>query len=156
MSTLPAHRFKHALAWTGAEKGPAKDVRTYSRDYEIQFDGRPTIAGSAAPGFRGDASRINPEELFLASLSACQMLTYLALAARAGVEVIAYEDDGEAELGPIEGVWKITKIILRPRITISAGDPAQAEEIVEKAHEGCFIARSVSCPVEIKSKIVTA
>lgn len=156
MPALSAHRFKHTLTWTGADQGSTKDLRSYSRNYEIRYEDRPAIAGSAAPAFRGDTSRVNPEELFLGSISACQMLTYLALAAKAGIEVTAYEDTGEAELGPVDGNWKITKIILRPRITISTGNSAEAREIVEKAHEGCFIARSVSCPVENEIEIVTA
>ena len=111
MPALSAHRFKHTLNWTGADKGSTKDLRSYSRDYEILYEDRPSIAGSAAPAFRGDTSRVNPEELFLGSISACQMLTYLALAARAGIEVTGYEDTGEAELGPVDGVWKMTKVI---------------------------------------------
>lgn len=154
MVVLKDHLFKAQLEWTGAADGPTKDIRSYSRACEIRAEGKATLDASAAKGFLGDGSRWNPEELLLASLTACQMLTYLALAAKAGIEVIGYCDDCEATLGSIEGKWQITQIVLRPRIEIAAGDADEARALVEDAHKGCFIARSVSCPVATEPEIV--
>ena len=123
------HSFTAKLEWTGAAQGPTKDIRTYSREFEIAMAGKQGISGSAAPGFLGDATRMNPEEMFLAALSGCQMLTYLALAAQANVEVISYTDECEAMLSMLDGHSKITKVILRPRIEILSGEPQTASEL---------------------------
>jgi peroxiredoxin-like protein len=154
MKLAQAHSFKAHLNWTGAAHGPTKDIKTYSREYEITISGRQVIAGSAAPGFLGDAERTNPEELFLASISSCQMLTYLALAARAGIEVTSYSDDSEATLAMEEGKWRMTTVTLRPRIEMSAGDRETAHVLIEKAHKHCFITRSVNCEVINEPEII--
>ena len=155
MNVTQAHQFQSTLEWTGASAGPTRDIKSYSREYELRFPGKAAIGGSAAPQYLGDPARANPEELFLASLSACQMLTYLALAARAKVHVTAYTDEAEAVLAPENGKWRITQVTLRPKISIAAGsDPATARDLVEQAHEGCFVARSVSCEVVNEPQIV--
>lgn len=155
MNVLHAHRFQSTVEWTGAARGPTRDIKTYSRELEVRLAGKPSIAGSSAPQYLGDASRTNPEELFLASLSSCQLLTYLALAARAKVEVVAYTDEGEATLAPENGKWRITKVTLRPRIRVAPGsDLETARRLVDEAHEGCFVARSVSCEVVNEPEIV--
>jgi len=106
---------------------------------------------SAAPGFRGDAARANPEQLFVAALSACQALTYLYLAATQGVAVTAYTDDAEGRLGIVEGRMRVSRVVLRPRITLA--DPSsepKARELVEQAHRECFIANSTTTPVHLE------
>jgi organic hydroperoxide reductase OsmC/OhrA len=106
---------------------------------------------SSAPGYRGDPSRANPEQLFVASISACQALTYLFLAAKNGVAVVAYADDAEGHLGIRDGRMRMSRVTLRPRITLEAGtNDVQASQLVAKAHEACFIANSVATPVDIK------
>ena len=113
--------------------------------------GKAPIAGSAAPAYLGDPGRANPEELFLAALSGCQLLTYLALAARAKIEVVGYSDDCEALLAPEAGKWRITRVVLRPRVVLAAGsDVDRARQLAHEAHEGCFVARSVSCEVAVE------
>jgi organic hydroperoxide reductase OsmC/OhrA len=105
---------------------------------------------SSAPGYRGDPSRANPEQLFVASLSACQALTYLFLAARNGIRVVGYTDDAEGHLGIVAGKVRMSRVTLRPRIMLDTGaDESRARELVAKAHDGCFIGNSVSTPVEI-------
>jgi organic hydroperoxide reductase OsmC/OhrA len=155
VSISQAHRFRAHIEWTGASSGPTRDIKAYSREFEARIDGKAAIAGSAAPQYLGDASRANPEELFLCALSGCQMLTYLALAARAKVEVISYADECEAVLAPEGGKWRITRVVLRPRVGLAPGSDAEkARDLVEQAHEGCFVARSVSCEVEIEPEFV--
>lgn len=144
-----AEAFTSHLEWTGAAAGPTHDPATFSRDLDVSFD---TIAipMSSAPGYRGDPSRVNPEQLFTASVSACQALTYLFLAARHGVGVVSYTDDAEGRLGIVDGRMRMSRVTLRPRITLTAGtSEARARELVAKAHEGCFVANSISTPVEI-------
>ena len=93
----------------------------------------------------------NPEQLFVAALSACQALTYLFLAAKNRIPVVGYRDDAEGRLGGVDGKVRMSRVILQPRITLEAGaSEMRARELVAKAHEGCFIANSVSTPVEIE------
>ena len=108
---------------------------------------------SAAAKFRGDDSRWNPEQLLVASLSACQALTYLHLASTSDVEVVSYVDHGEATLGVADGKMGVTKVTLRPEITIGPrADRDRAEALVAKAHEQCFVANAVSARVEVEPR----
>lgn len=144
-----AEAFVSHLEWTGAASGPTRDPATFSRDLGVSF-GTIAIPMSSAPSYRGDPSRANPEQLFVASVSSCQALTYLFLAAKHGVAVVAYTDDAEGRLGMVDGRMRMSGVTLRPRITLSAGtNESQARELVIKAHAGCFIANSVSTPIEI-------
>jgi len=144
------HTFQARLVWKKGGEGIAQG------NHRIEFDGKPPLEVSAAPQYRGDRSRLNPEELFLASLASCQMLTYLALASRAAVDVLAYEDGAEAVLAIAEKKMRVTEVILRPRITIAAGaNEAKARSLVEAAHDGCFIANSVACAVRLEPEIVS-
>lgn len=150
-----SYTYRCALEWTGAEISPT-NVATFSRDARVTFTSGVTIDLSAAPEFRGNASRTNPEELFVVSLASCQMLTYLFLAARNGVQVTGYADAAEGELAVKDGKLRMTRVTLHPTITIAAGaDPAKAHDLVERAHGDCFIANSVACDVAIEASIVT-
>src|SRR5688500_12160607 len=102
------------LEWTGAAKGATRDPATFSRDLMVTVDAV-TLPMSSAPGFRGDPSRSNPEQLFVASLSACQALTYMFETAKNGVAVIGYTDDAEGRLGLIDGRMRMSRVTLRPR-----------------------------------------
>lgn len=142
--------FTSHLTWSGAANGPTVDPKTFSRDLEVSPGGRQPLPMSAAPAYRGDPARTNPEELLVASVSACQALTYLFLAARAGIEVIAYSDEGEGRLGLVDGRMRMTHVRLRPRITLARpGDEARARALVDKAHSQCFIGNSLTSQVEI-------
>jgi len=155
-----ADTFTCHLVWSGAAAGPTVDATKYSRDLSVSFDAGagagsppPPIAMSSAPAFRGDGSRLNPEVLLVSALSSCQALTYLFLAARAGVVVTAYADDAEGHLGIVDGKMRVSRVTLRPSITLAAGaDEAKAEALIEKAHEQCFIASSVTAAVAIEPR----
>ena len=86
------HTYAATVTWTGNRGEGTVDYRAYSRDHDIRADGKPPIAGSSDPAFGGDASRYNPEDLLVASLSSCYMLWYLHLCAAAGVRVHAHAD----------------------------------------------------------------
>lgn len=144
------------LDWTGALRGPARDPATFSRDLALSVAGL-DIPMSSAPGYRGDPARVNPEQLFVASLSACQALTYLFMAAKHGVAVAGYSDEAEGRLGIVEGRIRMARVTLHPRIILDAGaDEARARELVDRAHDGCFVANSIATPVEIEPTIVFA
>ena len=149
-----AHHFSAKLTWTGAEKGSTSSYESYSRDYMIEVTGKPPLAGSADKVFRGDASRHNPEDLLVMSLSACHMLSYLAEAARAGVHVVAYSDEAGGTMQLHQGKMRFTEVSLRPQVVIAKGsDPARAQRLHEQAHEHCFIANSVNFPVSCDARV---
>jgi organic hydroperoxide reductase OsmC/OhrA len=141
--------FTAHLEWTGAVKGATRDPATFSRDLTISMDAV-TFPMSSAPSYRGDPSRTNPEQLFVAALSACQALTYLFLAAKHGIVVVGYTDDAEGRLGVVDGKVRMSRVSLRPRITLEAGaNETRARELVARAHNGCIIGNSVASPVDI-------
>jgi len=97
---MAAHQFKARLIWTGAAKGPAVTYDGYCREHLIEIDGKPSLRGSSDPLYRGDPALHNPEDLLVASLSACHMLWYLHLCTDAGIHVSAYTDDAFQEKSP--------------------------------------------------------
>jgi organic hydroperoxide reductase OsmC/OhrA len=144
------NEFTAHLNWTGAAKGATSDPASFSRDLTMSVASL-TLPMSSAPGYRGDASRANPEQLFVAALSACQALTYLFLAAKNGVRVVGYTDDAEGRLEAIDKKLRMSHVTLRPHVTLEAeSNEALARELVAKAHAGCFIANSVSTTVAIE------
>jgi organic hydroperoxide reductase OsmC/OhrA len=138
------------ITWTGNLGSGTSGYREYSRNHEINAAGKPMMPGSSDPHYRGDGSRYNPEELLVASLSACHMLWVLHLCADAGITVVEYTDDASGTMREsADGSGEFTRVLLRPRMTIS--DAAQlelAKSLHAKAHQMCFIARSVKFPVE--------
>ncbi|OLS64291.1 OsmC family protein [Pseudomonas putida] len=150
------HHYAVTVTWTGNQGTGTASYRGYSRDHLIQGDGKPAIEGSSDPAFRGDPARWNPEELLLASLSACHKLWYLGLCAEAGIVVQAYEDRAEGEMvEEANGAGQFTSVTLRPKVTLAAGaDLEQARTLHRLAHQKCFIARSVNFPVEHEVELV--
>jgi len=143
------HHYLATVTWTGAEAGSTRTYAGYSRNHAISVDGKPPLEGSADPAFRGSASRYNPEELLVAALSACHLLSYLALCARAGIAVVSYVDRAEGEMTETAGVGRFTRAVLRPHVTIEDDRHVErAFELHDRAREECFIANSVSFKVE--------
>jgi organic hydroperoxide reductase OsmC/OhrA len=150
------HIFRSHLEWSGAAAGATRDPATFSRNLELSLESV-SFPMSSAPGFRGDPSRANPEQLLVAAISSCHALTYLFHAAKNGVAVLAYTDDAEGELTLVEGRLRMSRAALKPRIVIEAGsDPDRARELVEKAHRDCFISNSVLTQVSIEPTIEIA
>ena len=147
---MSQHEFHLSMQWTGNLGQGTSGYRVYSRNHDVTAPGKATsIACSAAPAFRGDAARYNPEELLIAALSNCHMLSMLHLCADAGISVTGYTDEptGTMRLNA-GGSGEFVSVTLRPRMTVA--DPsqaAQAEALHERAHQLCFIARSVNFPV---------
>lgn len=151
------HRRDFALrtVWTGAAKGPTSGPDSYSHDYEVRLEGKPALAASTGPAYGGNPAKPNPEDMLLGALSGCHLLSYLALAARAGILVTAYEDEAACVLDMKDGRVRITEATLKPVVTIAAGgDIGKATRLHERAHEICFIANSVNFPVAIEPRVV--
>jgi organic hydroperoxide reductase OsmC/OhrA len=143
------HSYLINVRWTGNAGTGTSGFREYQRDHEISASGKPSIPGSSDPNFRGDKARYNPEELLVASLSACHMLWYLHLCADAGIVVTEYHDDATgAMLETDDGGGRFTRVTLRPVVKVAgAVDPEVARRLHERAHHLCFIANSVNFPV---------
>jgi organic hydroperoxide reductase OsmC/OhrA len=147
MSTL--HEYRINVLWTGNRSHGTTGYRDYERAHEISAPEKATIACSSDRAFRGDASRWNPEELFVSSLSACHMLWYLHLCADAGLVVTAYSDQAEGTMTEnADGSGQFVRIVLRPAVRLAPGsNMALAERLHHAAHEKCYLARSVNFDV---------
>ncbi|HVJ55496.1 MAG TPA: OsmC family protein [Aliidongia sp.] len=149
------HHYRATIVWTGNTGTGTASYRGYERAHEIRGEGKPAIPGSSDPAFRGDPARWNPEELLVASLSACHKLWYLHLASESGINVTGYVDRAEGEMEETaDGGGRFTRVTLRPEVTIAAGgDAARAAALHHEAHAKCFIASSVNFPVEAEPVI---
>jgi organic hydroperoxide reductase OsmC/OhrA len=137
------------VTWLGNLGSGTETYAGYGRAYRVEVEGKPALLGSADPAFRGEADKHNPEQLFLAAISSCHMLTYLALCARSGIRVLDYTDDAQAVLR-LEpgGGGAFEQVVLQPRVTVSGhSDVTRAAALHDEAHAHCFIARSCSVPV---------
>ncbi|MCB8838395.1 OsmC family protein [Aurantimonas sp. VKM B-3413] len=150
------HRYRVRVRWTGNTGSGTSGYKDYARSHAIEAPGKPAIAASADPHFRGDPASWNPEELLVASLSACHQLWYLHLCAVAGVVVTGYEDDAEGEMAEEGGgAGRFRRVVLKPRVRIAPGsDIAAAESLHANAHEMCFVANSVNFPVELSAEVM--
>ncbi|MBD8494978.1 OsmC family protein [Pseudomonas syringae] len=150
------HHYQVQVVWTGNQGTGTASYRGYSRAHAIKATGKPEIEGSSDPAFRGDPARWNPEELLVASLSACHKLWYLGLCAEAGVNVLAYEDNAQGSMiEQADGAGQFTSVVLRPRVTLATGsDLDKARVLQATAHEKCFIARSMNFPVSHEPELL--
>ncbi|MGF6721883.1 organic hydroperoxide reductase OsmC/OhrA [Paraburkholderia sp. GAS41] len=142
------HKYRVSVLWTGNRGTGTSGYRDYGRDHTIRAANKPDIPGSSDAAFLGDATRWNPEDLLVASASACHKLWYLHLCSDAGIAVLDYRDDAEGTMLDSPHQGKFTQIVLRPRVTIRAGDDASlAERLHHAAHEKCYVANSVNFPI---------
>src|SRR5713226_1320141 len=120
---MKQHTYNVRVDWTGNDGEGTKTYKGYRRDHIIAAEGKPQIQGSSDPNFRGDATRYNPEELLVASLSSCHMLWYLHLCAVNQVTVLEYHDAASGVMEEAEnGSGSFVRVLLKPRVKISAGD----------------------------------
>lgn len=145
-----AHSYPFTLSWTGNSLDG-----TYNRNATLSHDQKVSIPVSSAPEYSGDATRWNPEDLLGSALATCHMLTFLALCAKAKVEVVGYEDRAESVLDTVDKVTRITQVRLRPVIRVTRGTSmAKVVELFEKAHRYCFVANSVTCEAVMEPRVV--
>ncbi|MGK5529869.1 OsmC family protein [Streptomyces sp. URMC 129] len=144
------HGYDVTVRWTGDTGEGTAGYRAYARDHEVTVAGKPTmILGSADPAFVGDPDRWNPEELLVASLSQCHMLSYLALCSLKRVVVTGYEDAAQGTMRETPGGGgAFAEVVLNPVVTVAEeGMVEAATALHEEAHRICFIANSVNFPV---------
>jgi organic hydroperoxide reductase OsmC/OhrA len=151
------HTYFSRLQWEGNLGQGTASYRVYSRQWRALMEGKPDLVGTADPTFRGVKDMHNPEDLLVASLSSCHMLSYLALCALSGIAVLSYTDDATGVMTTTaDGGGRFTSVTLRPVVEIAEGASLElARKLHEKAHETCFIASSVNFPVGHEA-VVTA
>ncbi|MGH8983755.1 MAG: OsmC family protein [Acidimicrobiia bacterium] len=152
MSTERVHHYRAQCSWRGST---AVGYHAYGRDHSGTVPPAATeLALSSDPAFRGASERVNPEQLLLLAATSCQLLSFLAAAARARVDVLEYDDHAEAEMDMDDRPARITRITLRPRIVVAAGTKQdRIEHLVEVAHRECFIANSLRSEMTIEPTI---
>lgn len=147
------HTYWADVVWTGAGDTGTSSYTAYSRDHEVHLGDKPPLPGSSDPAFRGDPSRYNPEELLVSALGQCHMLWFLHMASAEGVVVIGYTDRATGTMRVSgRGHGQFTEVTLRPRVRLATPDEVsdeQVRELHERAHQMCFISRSVNFPVHI-------
>lgn len=149
------HRYQVTCSWAGST-GVGYDG--YDRSHDVRSPPATTVMRvSADPAFRGDPSLQNPEQLVVMAAASCQLLTFLAIAARARIDIVAYEDHAEGLMPEGDLPVRLTRIELRPTITIASSTPAeQIVRLVELAHRDCYIANSLRTDIVVTPTIVTA
>jgi len=149
------HTYRTSLRWRGST---AAGYEGYDRGHGVAAPAAAeALELSADPAFRGDPERMNPEQLLVAAASSCQLLSFLAICARSGVDVLAYDDEAEALMPEHDLPVRITEITLRPRIVVAAGSNVdRVRRIVDKAHEECYIANTLTARMTIEPVIEQA
>lgn len=149
---LDPHRYVLELGWQGSD---TLTYESYDRTYHVRIKGKPELIGSANPMFRGDGAIHDPEDLLLAALSACHLLTYLALCARARINVVSYEDQASGMLVLTkDGGGAFSEVMLNPKVVVA--EPHMVEKALrfhDEVHKYCFISRSVNFPVRHAAQV---
>ncbi|HXH35493.1 MAG TPA: OsmC family protein [Plantibacter sp.] len=145
---MTTHRYQTSLDW----EGRTTDYDGYGRQHRVTIGGN-EIALSADAAFHGDPALPNPEQLVVAAASSCQLLSFLAVAALGGVEVLTYRDDAAGEMPSDMRPLRLIRIVLRPHIAVAGSTIDRVERLVRKAHEQCYIANSLSTEVLVEPVI---
>jgi organic hydroperoxide reductase OsmC/OhrA len=152
------HRYALRATWTGDRGTGTSGYRDYDRAVTIEIDGKPDLLASSDKPFRGDATRWNPEDMLLAALSECHLLSYLHACVQAGVVVVGYRDEASGvmvEDGRGGGAFR--EVVLRPQVIVADASMVDAATTAHaQAHEWCFIANSVNFPVRHEPTVVVA
>lgn len=152
MASLPEHStYTCKLSWSGNNT----DYDTFPRTHSIHFPNGGAVTGGGAGNVQ-HPYQTNPEELFAASVGTCMMMTILAVFCRSKIAVTTYDDQPEAVLELVERRYKITKVILRPKITVGGEiDRAKFDTLVQKAHANCFISLSVKSEIVVEAEYIS-
>jgi organic hydroperoxide reductase OsmC/OhrA len=145
---MSGHHYTVSVSWSGNRGSGTSGYKDYGREHIVSAKGKADIHGSADKTFFGNVERWNPEELLIAALSQCHMLSFLHVAADAGVVVTSYRDNAQGTLTlERNGGGRVTDVVLRPRVVIDGQVPTNITELHHRARELCFIANSVNFPV---------
>lgn len=149
---MKTHDYRTTLSWTGSTGVGYENYGRTHRAAAHPSDAALTL--SSDPSFRGDPQHLNPEQLVVLAASSCQLLSFLAVAARARIDVVAYEDSGRGFMPEDDKPIRITRIMLRPRISVRRGPTEeQVRHLCEVAHKECFIAHSLKTEIAVEPQI---
>ena len=136
------YTYQTSVKWTEQRKGIGSVV------------GKPDLQVATPPEFKGHEGIWSPEDLFVASANVCLMTTFLSMAERAGLGFTGYVGDAEGTLELVDGTFRFTKIVLRPKLTLKLGeDAAKAKQVLEKAEANCLISNSMACQIILEPTI---
>jgi organic hydroperoxide reductase OsmC/OhrA len=149
---VTVHRYTARASWRGST-GSGYDA--YDRAHVVAAPpAEAELRLSADRAFLGDATSLNPEQLLVAAASSCQLLSFLALAARARVDVVSYEDDAEGVMDDAREQARIDRIVLRPEIEVAAGTSEERVlKLVERGHRLCYVANSLSTEIQVEATV---
>lgn len=152
---LGEHHYSLTSTWTGNTGTGTSGYRDYRRDVTLQVDGKPDVLASADKPFRGDQTRWNPEDLLLASLSECHLLSYLHACVTAGVVVVSYRDTATGFMREDgSGGGAFVEVMLHPEVVVADASMVEAAERAHaQANEWCFIANSMNFPVRHEARV---
>jgi organic hydroperoxide reductase OsmC/OhrA len=135
------YTYRTSVAWTGARAG------------QLEAEGKPGFRVASPPEFKGEAGVWSPEDLFVASVNICTMTTFLSFAERAKLVLQGYHSDAEGTLELVEGGFRFTRIVIRPRVKVPVGQVDQAGQVMHDAHKKCLISNSMKCQVIVEATV---
>ena len=156
------HRYRTRLEWVGSTAVGYDHYDRGHRLWAVTDTGPVAPAGpdglhlSSDPAFLGDPARLNPEQLLVAALSSCHFLSFVAIAARRRLDVVAYADDADGEMPEDDRPTRVTRVVLHPQVTFRATDaasPPTADAVAtlhHKAHQQCYVANSVTTEILVE------
>jgi len=152
------HRYELTVTWTGNTGDGTSTYRGYRRTHTVAAEGPPELLGSADRTFHGDRDRWNPEQLLLAALAQCHMLSYLHVCVTEGVVVTDYADRATGSMRTeADGSGRFTEVVLHPEVVVAEASMVEAaRKAHHRANELCFIANSVSFPVHHEAVVRAA
>ena len=136
-----AYTYRTQLNWAGGRAG------------RTEAEGKPSFRVASPPEFKGEAGVWSPEDLFVASVNACTMTTFISLAERAKLNVMDYTSEAEGLLELVDGAFRFTRIVVRPIVQVAEEDIQQAKDTMHQAHGKCLISNSMKCEVHVDARI---
>ncbi|WP_460776329.1 OsmC family protein [Microbacterium sp. GXF7504] len=152
------HRYELTSVWTGNRGTGTSGYRDYDRSITVEVAGKPELLASSDTPFRGDPTRWNPEDMLMAALSECHLLSYLHACVGAGVIVVSYRDRATGVMREDgKGGGAFVEVVLHPDVVVADASMVEAAEAAHaQANAWCFIANSVNFPVRHEATVVAA
>lgn len=145
---LGTHEYRITTTWHG---NTADGPRHYSRTHDTTTTPPTTpLKVTADKPFRGEPGIHNPEQLLVMAASSCHMMSFLYCASQAGFDIRHYVDEAHALMPMRATNTAITAITLHPTVTIAnytSSQQNQLDALMDQAHDECFIANTLSCPI---------
>ena len=152
MSEHKEHHYYALCRWQGST---GVGYEHYGRTHELSAaPAEAKLSATADPMFRGDPKLLNPEQLLVMAAASCQLLSFLAVAARKRLDVVEYEDRAEGFMPEDDKPVRVTRIMLRPRIVVKSGTREAVQKAVEIGHHECYIANSLKTDIRIEPEII--